>query len=389
MLALVAACLAAPARAQDGLENAMGKAIFERQWVGAPASTKSADGLGPLFDARSCSSCHIQGGAGIATMSNTGTLIGTGMILRLGNADPEARDPVYGTQLQLRALQGQAAEARAHIDWVARGALRAPQLTLDDFGYGPIATGIAVSLRRAPSLKGIARIADIPQTDILARQDPDDANHDGISGRANWIDDGAGHKVLGRFGWKASEPALAAQTARALSRDMGLSSPLQPAPWGECTAAEQACRTAPQGGTFKAPEVSQELVDYVLDYLGALKPPARDADDTGRKAFETTGCAGCHAGPVLSDLLLHDMGDGLADGVAEAEASPREWRTAPLLDVAASLKRGGLLHDARARSIEEAVAWHDGEARGARLNYTHLPEHARAALDAYVLGETP
>ena len=367
----------------------MGKAIFERQWVGAPASTKSADGLGPIFDARACSSCHAQGGAGIATMSNTGSLIGTGMILRLGNADPDARDPVYGRQLQLRALQEQRAEARAHLDWVARGSLRAPKLTLDDFGYGPLASGIAVSLRRAPSLKGIARIAEIPEADILAREDPDDRNHDGISGRANWITDKEGHRALGRFGWKASEPTLAAQTARALSRDMGLSSPLLPAPWGECTEAEKACRAAPQGGTLEDPEVSEELVDYVLDYLGALAPPARANDEDGRKAFAAIGCAGCHAGPVRSDLLLHDMGEGLADGVAEDDASPSEWRTAPLLDVAASLKRGGLLHDARARSIEEAVGWHDGEARAARLNYTHLSQNARAALDAYVLGETP
>ena len=379
--------LGAPAHAQDGLDSAMGQAIFEREWAGAPASTKSSDGLGPLFDARACASCHVKGGAGIATLSNTGSLIGTGMILRLGNADPAYADPVYGQQLQLRALQGHAAEARAKLDWVERGDLRAPHVQLDDFGYDALAGASKISMRRAPSLKGASLIARIPQDEILAREDVDDRDHDGISGRANWFEDANGHRVLGRFGWKASEPTLLDQSVRAFSRDLGLSTPVLPAPWGECTEREHTCRAAPHGGTLKRPEVSSALVGYVLDYLAILPPPNRASNDAGQQAFHKAGCDGCHAGPLLSDLLVHDMGEGLADGIAEGGAAPQEWRTAPLLDPAASLQRGGLLHDARARSVSEAVSWHDGEAARARLHYHALSHKERTALDSYVKGE--
>lgn len=376
-----------PAHAADGLESAMGKALFERQWIGAPASTHSADGLGPLFDARACSSCHVDGGAGEASTADGGTLIGSGIIVRLGNDEPYGSDPDYGTQLQQRALQGIAAEARITLRWIMADKRRTPKLVIEDLGYGPLAPETRASIRRAPSLRGAALIAAVGDDEILAREDPADRDGDGISGRANRIENGAGGRVIGRFGWKASEPTLDDQAARAFSRDMGLSTPKLTDPAGECTEAEPACRNAPHGGTREAPEVPGTLVSLVLDYIATLSPPKRALNRPGEAAFTQAGCGSCHAGSIRSDLLLHDMGPGLADGVREGDAAGAEWRTAPLLDVAGSLGRGGLLHDARARSVAEAVSWHDGEGARARNAYLALAPEERAALDRYVMGE--
>ena len=259
----------------------------------------------------------------------------------------------------------------------------------------------------------------IAESDIRAGADPDDRDGDGISGRAGEAADPAsGQTVLARFGWKASVATLAQQTSEALSVDMGLSSAALPTPAGDCTAAQPKCLSAPHGDTpgSGGAEVSGEEIALLVAYLESLPPPiplaaaeASEEREDGRVIFGALGCAGCHrpafqAGPggdaesvrrevrLHSDLLLHDMGEGLADNRPEGSASGREWRTQPLWGLSERIKEidvgviAGLLHDGRARTIEEAILWHGGEAERTVNGFAQLTAHDRAALLAYLSG---
>jgi CxxC motif-containing protein (DUF1111 family) len=252
-----------------------------------------------------------------------------------------------------------------------------------------------MGLRRAPPLSGVGALAAVPDAEIVARAQMERETGDGVAGRVAWIDRG-GKRVLGRFGWKATEPDLAAQTSLALSRDIGLSTRAHDEPWGECTPAEKACRAGPHGAAPGAVEVPDSLVRLIVAYLAArAAPDLSHADAGGAVIFARTGCAQCHgmlhradgtSVPAYTDLLLHAMGPGLDDGIADGAARPGEWRTAPLWNVAASLKTGGLLHDGRARGVAEAIAWHDGEAAKARAHFRALSAPDAAALVAFVGG---
>ena len=389
LIAALGLAAAAPLLAGASLDVAMGKRLFERNWVSAPSSTKSDDGLGPLYDAPSCAACHVQSPSGAVDETSTPP----GMVIRLGNAQGSG-DPVYGSQLQTRGVAGQAPEANPDIEWAAKGGLRVPTITLYSLGYGALAKGTAMGLRRAPSLKGVGLIAQIPESEILSRADPEDANRDGIAGRPPWIESGR-RLVLGRFGWKATQPDLAAQTAMAFSGDIGLSTRLHPEPWGDCTESQRACRAGPHGAERGEPEVADAILDLIVQYAGSLPPPPPGKAGAGETLFEQTGCAACHATlhlrdgkpvPAYTDLLLHDLGSALNDGIKEGAAGPGLWRTAPLWDVAGSLKLGGILHDGRARNVAEAVEWHAGEASGARARFHALTPSDKAALVAFVSG---
>ena len=387
---IVAAMLvaAAPALAAASLDAAIGKRLFERNWVSAPSSTKSDDGLGPLYDARSCAACHVQ----TSNSPRADGAVALGTVIRLGNALGEG-DPVYGAQLQAHAVMGLIPEADPKIVWKENG-LRFATVTPLRLAYGPLAEDTDVSLRRAPSLKGIGLLAQVPDSEILKREDTEDADHDGVTGRAAWIYVN-GKRELGRFGWRATQPSLIAQTAMAFSRDMGLSTRLDPAPWGDCTPAERACRAGPHGSERGEPEVADEILGSVVAYVAALPAPKPAKTSVGEKLFTAIGCAACHATlhlangtpvPAYTDLLLHNMGRGLTDGMAEGAADSWSWRTAPLWDVAESLKTGGLLHDGRARDVAEAIAWHDGEAAETLARFDALTPADKAALLAFVSG---
>jgi CxxC motif-containing protein (DUF1111 family) len=227
--------------------------------------------------------------------------------------------------------------------------------------------------------------------------DPSDKNEDGVGGRPAWLTDAQGHRVLGRFGWKATQPDLQSQIQIAFSRDIGLSTPGRPEPWGECTETEKACRNAPQGADPSGVEIDGTLVQLIANYLDRLQPaPAPEHEpERGAKLFAQTGCAECHvtlhladgtAVPAYTDLLLHNMGKGLNDGIREGDAAPGEWRTAPLWTVKESLKAGGLLHDGRARTVAEAIEWHGGEASEARARFRALSPGDKAALAGFVGG---
>jgi CxxC motif-containing protein (DUF1111 family) len=274
------------------LDAAAGKALFERNWIPAPASTAASDGLGPFYNARACSTCHPAGGRGSTLQALT---------LR-------SDDPVYGKQLQPLALAGMEPELRYTLAWLparrplAEGSsvpLQQLQVELDGLRYGPLQSGW--SARLAPGLHGLALLESVPEAAILALADPDDADGDGISGRPSWVKDGSGERRLGRFGWKAELPDLALQTAQAFSLDLGLGTPLLPSSYGDCSSAQQDClQQVP--GTVTGPdatELGEGLFELVLAYLRSLPAPAPLAARTaGAVLFESSGCAACHR-PVL------------------------------------------------------------------------------------------
>lgn len=395
----------------DGLARFMvGNAFFTAPWVIAPASTEARDGLGPLYNASACQHCHIRDGRGHPPDAQRSDA--SGALLRIAVGDTSADDPVYGRQIQDRAVPGVAAEARIALRWertpviLEDGSsidLRQPVITLSDLGYGPLATPLRTSLRIAPPMIGLGLLESIDAADIRASADPDDRNGDGISGRAaDLVAADSAAPDLGRFGWKATQPSVRDQIVSALRNDMGLTTAPGDAP--DCTPAQPDCLRATSGGD---PEVSAEILEALTFYARHLAVPARrwrDAREVreGERLFDEIGCAGCHrpnwrtstqaASSALADqaiqpytdLLLHDMGDALADGIREGAADAREWRTPPLwglhLTRAVSGAEAGFLHDGRARSLEEAILWHDGEAHTAKEAFRALSKARRDAL---------
>ena len=388
-----------PARA-DGLDNALGKAVFDRIWVSGGASTKSADGLGPLYNARSCAGCHSgSGGAAAVRVAPDGVLSGQGLVVRVARADHGA-DPVYGRQIQTRALPGFAPEARIMLALVPdaeRPGLDRVTIAASHWSAGEPDAATGLSVRRAPPLFGRGRIAAVDPAAIRANADPDDRDGDGIAGRVGETPDGR----LGRFGWRADEADIRDAATGAFALDLGLSTSDRPDPAGDCTDAQPACRAARSGrdGISGAFEVSDPLVDVLVTYVAGLEPASGaraalasdDAAARGAAIFAATGCATCHrpalAGrdgrpqTIYSDLLLHDMGPGLA------EADGDSWRTAPLIGLSrARPEARRFLHDGRAATPEAAIGWHDGEARAARMRYQDLAAQDRADLIAFLEG---
>ena len=374
------------------LDASIGHELFDRNWVSAPSSTKSNDGLGPLFNATSCGACHIRN----ANAEIDEASLPPGTVVRIGNAKGTG-DPIYGRQLQTRAVAGQTPEANPDITWNATGTRRVAEIKLLSPGYGPLASDTKLALRRSSSLFGIGLLAQISDQEIFKRADPDDANHDGISGRAAMLTEGGKH-VLGRFGWRAAQGTLAEQTSAAFSNDLGLSTNMHPEPWGDCTPIQNVCRAGPHGAEKGDVEIQKSIVNLIVAYLESLPAPAAvdtSATDVarGEKLFASVGCALCHANPhgangqpvgAYTDLLLHDMGPGLNDGIAEGAAQPGEWRTAPLWNLGFNARITGLLHDGRAVSVTEAIEWHDGEAAQVRLRFNALTLAEKDALIAFV-----
>jgi CxxC motif-containing protein (DUF1111 family) len=383
---LLAACMslfaAGEPEAADRLEVTVGRSLFERNWVPAPASTRATDGLGPLFNARSCAGCHPGGGG--ATLAIEPGEVPRGLVLRLpGNS-------AYGRQLQTGGAPGQMVEGRPRVTYTDLSVaiadatavlLRRPWLGIAEPAFGVPPSHL--SPRLAPSLRGIGLLAAVPASAIAARADPDDRDGDGIRGRVG----------IGRFGLRAEQPDLREQVAEALLLDLGLSTPLRPEPAGDCSAAQAACRSAPQGDDVGRPgvEVGDEILDSLVAYLVSLPPPRarKHGDDTtGASLFGALGCGACHV-PTLagaaaySDLLLHDLGPELADQGDAADPEARLWRTAPLWGFRGTT---ALLHDGRARDAQEAILWHGGEAAAARERFRALDADGRAQLLSFLAG---
>ncbi|MGB0671827.1 MAG: di-heme oxidoredictase family protein, partial [Rhodospirillales bacterium] len=373
-LAISLALLQPQTTQADTLDFALGKALFDRIWTPAPASTDATDGLGPMFDARSCAACH------------PGTRKGRGqapVVLRLGSRDGRP-DSALGRQAQRRAVPGLSPEVAEN---------------LNEWPRGRPAAGINLSARLAPALAGTGAFDRVSDDALAALADPDDTDGDGLSGRVHWRSLPDGSRRAGRYGWKALEADLAGQVASALVTDMGLSNPRNAAHQGDCTAAQPDCLQAPHGASdrFDDLEVGAEAFRVLVHYVRRLAPPPVPKDDQGLRAFTALGCAGCHRPtlpsetgepiPAFTDLLLHDMGKALDDGVGEGDAAPGEWRTAPLLGLGRVLAEGrGLLHDGRARTLGEALAFHGGEATAAARTYRDAPPSLRAQLHRFLEG---
>lgn len=414
---------------EDQLTFRVGNGLFRRLWVSSPASTLASDGLGPLYNARSCQRCHLKDGRGHPPEGPDDTAVS--MFLRISIPGPEdfdagaiegyfatLPDPNYGTQLQDFSLPGHGAEYALGVTYddiavqLSGGEvamLRAPTYTADDLGYGLLHPDAMLSPRVAPQMIGLGLLEAIPAQDILAWADPDDLDGDGISGRPNIVWSVVhGAPMLGRFGLKAGNPTVLEQTAGAFAGDIGISSPIHPNGWGDCTDRQTACIDAVHGGDPEQDgfEIDQIGLDLVTFYGQNLAVPARrDVDDPevlrGREVFYETNCTGCHrpnyvthrieGDPAQSfqliwpytDMLLHDMGAGLADGRPEARASGTEWRTPPLWGMGLTQQVSGhtyFLHDGRARSLLEAVLWHGGEAQAQRDAVVAMPPEDRVAL---------
>lgn len=418
------------------LDFKLGNAMFRKFWVSSPASTTSSDGLGPLYNARSCQTCHLKDGRGHPPVANWPEDNAVSMLMRLSippqsDADRELLasgranvipEPTYGGQLQDLAVAGHAGEGRLHITYdeqtvmLADGevvSLRKPTYTITDLGYGPLHPDTMISPRVAQPMIGLGLLEAIPEADILANEDPDDRDGDGISGRANRVWSLEHDRLmLGRFGWKAGSPTVLQQTAEAAAGDMGLGSVMIPLPAGDCTERQPTCLDAPHGGSERAPgqEFKTQLLKLTAFYARNLAVPSRrNPEDpevlAGKAIFHDIGCASCHR-PSFStgaetpdehlanqriwpytDLLLHDMGEGLADGRPEGRANGREWRTAPLWGIGLTEVVSGhtyFLHDGRARSLTEAILWHGGEAQAARDAFAALQRSDRDKLIAFL-----
>ncbi|MBY6139285.1 c-type cytochrome [Leisingera daeponensis] len=417
---------------EQELEFKLGNGLFKKIWVFAPASTLGSDGLGPLYNARSCQRCHLKDGRG--HVPEQPDYASTSMFLRVSIPGPvpsemqvisdyigTAPDPNYGQQLQDFSAPGIHSEYKLQVDYGEfevplnggqTATLRRPLYTAANLGYGPLAEGAMLSPRVAPPMIGLGLLETIPAADILAHADEEDADGNGISGRANLVWSQEFNQImLGRFGLKAGSPTVHEQSAGAFSGDIGISTPLFPAHAGECTNQQIKCQSAPHGGSdSRETEIDQPNMDLVTFYSRNLGVPARrNTDDPkvlrGKQVFYDSGCTSCHVPKYVthrlqdrpeqsfqlvwpySDLLLHDMGEGLADHRPEARATGREWRTAPLWGIGLTQQvspRATFLHDGRARTLLEAILWHGGEAEAAKTRVVELSPRDRAALISFL-----
>ncbi|WP_078128737.1 di-heme oxidoredictase family protein [Leptospira alexanderi] len=376
-------------------EYTVGQTVFEVPWIpGFSAAIPDRDGLGPLFHTNACSACH--GANGRTLEEDQENLTSSLVRLSVGN-DSNHEEPSYGGQFQPNSVQGVLKEGDAILTYReivgkfedgTKYTLRSPLLELSNLGYGPFANDTRTSVRVPPQVIGLGLLETIPEDTILALADPDDKDGNGISGRPNYVRNlnGIG-TTLGRFGWKANNTDLARQSSAAFLGDLGITSPMFQNE--NCTNVQAQCRASRNGGS---PEIAQNKITAITNYLKLIAVPARrKADNTsvllGKKIFFQAGCKNCHLPktqtglnenfPELSfqtirpytDLLLHDMGDGLADNRPDEEANGREWRTPPLWGIGLFEVVNGhtrYLHDGRARNLTEAILWHGGEAESSK-----------------------
>ncbi|EIM17238.1 di-heme oxidoredictase family protein [Pseudomonas chlororaphis] len=410
------------------LDFSVGNSFFRSPWVIAPSTTTARDGLGPLFNTNGCQNCHIKDGRGHPPTPDSDNAVSMLVRLSIPNEPAYAKvieqlgivpEPVYGGQFQDMAVPGIAPEGKVRVEYEpltvrfkdgSEVELRKPKLQITQLGYGPMHPDTRFSARVAPPMIGLGLLEAIPEAAILANAQAQAKAGNGIAGRPNRVWDDAQQKtVLGRFGWKAGQPNLNQQNVHAFSGDMGLTTSLRP--FDDCTDAQTACKQAPNGnGPDGEPEVSDNILRLVLFYSRNLGVPARrDVGSpqvlAGKNLFYQAGCQSCHtprfttaadaAEPELanqvirpySDLLLHDMGEGLADNRSEFQAGGRDWRTPPLWGIGLTQTVSGhtqFLHDGRARNLLEAVLWHGGEARAAQQQVLSFNAEQRAALLAFL-----
>jgi CxxC motif-containing protein (DUF1111 family) len=391
-----------------------GDRAFEATFVTPPAPVNA--GLGPLFNNASCVACHVGDGRGMPTQGSLlvrvslppghnppdrdGSIFETRSgksvaeaSVSLGNAPPV---PSLGTQIQDQAVFGVTPKADVEIEWQEKTGtygdgsgyrLRSPQINITLPNGQPLPNNVLTSLRLPPPVFGRGLLEAIPESVMGELAHAQAQRKDGISGKLNYVWDVRQKKlVVGRFGLKANNPNLFQQNAAAYVNDMGVTNPLFPE----------------QNG---AQEINLKTLKAITFYTQTLAVPGRTQIDDprvkkGETLFTQANCAVCHVGalktgthPVkaiahqsihpYTDLLLHDMGEGLADGRPDFEATGNEWRTPPLWGLGltqAVLPYSGYLHDGRARTLEESVLWHGGEAEQSKEMFRTMAKSDRTAL---------
>lgn len=401
------------------MENSLlffgGNGFFNQPWVTAPASTEARDGLGPLFNARSCSGCHFRDGRGRPPLEEGEEL--SSMLFRLSVGEDENEMPIgdarYGGQFQPFSVSGVEVEAKIVITYEEKEgsypdgstySLLRPSYALTELAFGDLDPDVVLSPRVAPAMHGLGLLEAISEERLLELADEEDADGDGISGRVRRVPKvGSEALAVGRFGWKAEQPNVRQQSAGAFLGDMGLTTSLFPE--GECSPVQETCLDQPSGGS---PEISDDILLRVERYGQLLAVPARATAEEpqtleGKGLFLQAGCDSCHtprhvtgehelselSGQTIfpyTDLLLHDMGEALADGSGETRVQ-REWRTPPLWGIRffpAVSDHERLLHDGRARGVEEAILWHGGEAEASKEAFKQLSAEERQLVIDFV-----
>ncbi len=397
----------------------VGNAMFDQSWVSAPATTTSRDGLGPIFNARACSACHLRDGRGKPLLENGAG--SKGFLIRLSTGNNEITGPIglfnYGGQLQDDSNLEIQNEGGINVSFeIISGKypdgttykLRKPNYTIVNENYGSLGNA-KQSPRVGQQVIGLGFIDALSEASILVNEDINDADGDGISGKANKVWNVKENRTtIGKFGWKANQPSLEQQVAGAFNGDMGLTTSIFPdenCPDGiDCSKLNNGVNI---GDNVEVPD---KQFSRMMVYQAAISVPKRRDFKApsvlkGKKIFNDLACANCHVnnfqtssysllpqiGNVTirpySDFLLHDMGEGLADHRADFLANGREWRTQPLWGLGLIEQVNNhtfLLHDGRARNIEEAILWHGGEAEKSKNNFMALPSNNREQLLSFL-----
>jgi CxxC motif-containing protein (DUF1111 family) len=400
-----------------------GRHHFNQNWVQFP-SIGGDWGLGPTFITDRCTGCHVRGGRGDVPKALDEPPLG--LLIRISVPGEDAHGgpkphPHYGDQIQNQGLMGQGRdatflgervppEADVFVEWDEHSVtlddgevvrLRQPRLRWAKLWFGPLGEDTMVSLRLAQPVFGLGLLEAVAEETILAIAERQKTQ--GLNGRPNYVrDDIEKRTAFGRFGWKANQPSIKQQIASAFAGDLGVTSSLYPDM--NCPGPQTDCAAQPPGNQ---PELIDNDWEELEFWTQALAVPARrNVDDPqfkrGEQLFEQAQCAACHI-PELktadrvpklkqlanqtfrayTDLLLHDMGDGLADGRPDFKAGPRDWRTQPLWGVGLSSVASGstaMLHDGRARNATEAILWHGGEAAASRDAFKRMPKADREAM---------
>ncbi|KAA3606278.1 MAG: thiol oxidoreductase [Calditrichaeota bacterium] len=390
-----------------------GDLAFEVSFVSAPAEINS--GLGPIFNNTSCVNCHPSDGRGKPPEFSGKTMETMFFKISVPGVDEKTKGakavPNFGTQLSNHSIFGIEPEANSVVDYSEEiftlpdgevYKLRTPSYTIEN-PYLELPPDVLISPRVAPPVFGRGLLEAIPEATLLEFADEDDSDGDGISGKANYVWNPETEKTeLGRFGLKANNPTLRVQNAGAYFDDMGVTNPI--------FTKENSYGQSQYDELNDDPEISEEILDQVTFYVQTLGVPARrNLDDKkvkrGEQLFTKAKCSSCHI-PTMqtgtldgvpevsnqkiypyTDLLLHDMGEGLADGRTDFLANGNEWKTPPLWGIGLTEVVNGhtfFLHDGRARNLLEAIMWHDGEAKDSKEFFSNLPKDDREAIIAFL-----
>jgi CxxC motif-containing protein (DUF1111 family) len=375
-----------------------------------------------MFNRMACRECHEGNGKGEAPHAVGDPMKSILVRISVPGANEHGGPkgvPNYGDQLQDRAVEGVAPEGQAIIKYKeipgkfgdgTEYSLRQPTVEFVNLAYGDLPADTMTSARVAAPVIGLGLLQTVPEATLRALSDPDDENGDGVSGRVNWAWDASAQQMaVGRFGWKANVPSIRHQNAGAALGDMGLTSPVFATNLCEPSQKDCLASAAEKGQIGVSPEILDSFFGPLEIYMLLLAvPEQRGANDPavqrGEALFRGVGCSNCHMPTLITgtsgwqglseqeihpftDLLVHDMGEGLADNRPDYAASGSEWRTAPLWGIGLTYDVSAFhfyLHDGRARSLSEAILWHGGEAEPKREAFRNMPKAQRDDLLAFL-----